>query len=162
MATVLGLSHQTSLGTQAEELEGVDHAFEDRLGAFEGERQHEGSVGVGPGRHEKGDQAPTVGELDVDMSEIGLEPPTRQVSQGDERLPISTSVLEHVALYLGIPAAVAVLVAEPSEELGGGVPLLGRGGLVVDEDLVDRPPRQAPTAGRTDPGLTGEDWAQLA
>ncbi len=137
MATVLGLSHQTSLGTRPKNSKAVDHAFEDRLGAFEGERQHEGGVGVGPGRHEEGDQAPTVGEVDVDVSEIGLEPPTRQVSQGDERLPISTSVLEHVALHLGIPAAVAVLVAEPSEELGGGVPLLGRGGLVVDEDLVD-------------------------
>ena len=47
------------------------------------------------------------------------------------------SVLTQVALHLGIAAAVAVLVAEPPEDLGGGVPLLGRGGLVVDEDLVD-------------------------
>ena len=136
MATVLGLSHQTSLGA-AEELEGVDHAFEDRLGAFEGEAPARRERWSRPRPSRERGPAPTVGELDVDVSEIGLEPPTRQVSQGDERLPISTSVLEHVALYLGIPAAVAVLVAEPSEELGGGVPLLGRGGLVVDEDLVD-------------------------
>ena len=30
-----------------------------------------------------------------------------------------------------------MLVLEPSEELGGGVPLLGRGVAVVAEDLVD-------------------------
>ena len=45
--------------------------------------------------------------------------------------------LRHVALDLGIAAAVAVLVAEATEHLGGGVPLLGRGVLVVGEDLVD-------------------------
>ena len=42
-----------------------------------------------------------------------------------------------VALHLGVAAGVAVLVAEAAEDLGGGVPLLGRGGLVVGEDLVD-------------------------
>ena len=57
VATVLGLSHQTSLGTRPKNSKAVDHAFEDRLGAFEGERQDEGSVGVGPGRHQKGDRA---------------------------------------------------------------------------------------------------------
>ena len=38
---------------------------------------------------------------------------------------------------LSVPAAVVVLVAESPEDLGGGVPLLGRSGLVVDQDLVD-------------------------
>ena len=42
-----------------------------------------------------------------------------------------------VASHLGVAAVVAVLVAESSEHLGGGVPLLGRGVLVVAEDLVD-------------------------
>ena len=60
----------------------ADEALEDRLGAFEGQRQHEGGVGVGPGCHEEGDLASTVGEVDVDVPEIGLEPPTWQVSRG--------------------------------------------------------------------------------
>jgi hypothetical protein len=30
-----------------------------------------------------------------------------------------------------------VFVAEASEHLSGGVPLLGRGGFVVDQDLID-------------------------
>ena len=46
-------------------------------------------------------------------------------------------VLEDVALDLGIAAGVAVLVAEAAMDLGGGVPLLGRGVLVVGEDAVD-------------------------
>ena len=47
------------------------------------------------------------------------------------------SVLEEVALHLGVTAGVAVLVAEAAEDLRGGVPLLGRGLLVVGQDLVD-------------------------
>lgn len=34
-------------------------------------------------------------------------------------------------------AAVAVLVAEATEQLGGGMPPLGRCGLVLDQDPVD-------------------------
>ena len=49
----------------------------------------------------------------------------------------SAAVLAEVALDLGVAAGVAVLVAEAAEDLGGGVPLLGRGVLVVGEDLVD-------------------------
>ena len=137
MATVLGLSHQTSLGTAAEELEGGDHPFEDGLGALERQRQDERGVGVGPGRDEERDEPATVGEIDVDVAEIGLEALAREMSQGDEGLLMPPPMLAHVALHLGIPAAVAVLVAKASEDLSGGVPLLGRCGLVVDEDLVD-------------------------
>ena len=61
----------------------------------------------------------------MDVPEIGFEPPAWQVSQRDERLLMATPVLEHIALYLGIPADVAVLVTEAPEDLGGGVPLLG-------------------------------------
>ena len=46
-------------------------------------------------------------------------------------------VLAQIALDLGVTAGVAVLVAEATEDLHGGVPLLGRGVLVVGQDLVD-------------------------
>ena len=74
MATVLGLSHQTSLAYGAKELEGGDHAVEDRLGALERQCQDEGGVGVGPGGDEERDEAAAVGEVDVDVAEVGLEP----------------------------------------------------------------------------------------
>ena len=104
MATVLGLSHQTSLGTRAEELEGGDHAFEDRLGALEGQGQDEGGVGVGPGRDQERDEPAAVGEIDVDVSEIGFEALAREMSQRDEGLLMSASVLAQIALHLGIAA----------------------------------------------------------
>ena len=78
-----------------------------------------------------------VGEVDVDVAEVGFEALAREVSQRDEGLLMSRPVLAQVALDLGVAAGVAVLVAEAAEDLGGGVPLLGRGGLVVDQDLVD-------------------------
>ena len=90
MATVLGLSHQTSLGTRLEELEGRDHALEDRLGALEGQCQDEGGVGVGPGGDEEGDQASAVGEVDVDVTEIGFEPLAGEMPQRDEGLLMSS------------------------------------------------------------------------
>ena len=125
------------LGHAAEELEGGDHAFEDGLGALERQGQDEGGVGVGPGGDEERDEPAAVGEVDVDVAEIGLEALSREMAQGDEGLAISPAVLEHIALDLGIAAGVVVLVAKATMDLGGGVPLLGRGVLVVGEDLVD-------------------------
>jgi hypothetical protein len=55
-------------------------------------------------------------------------------------------------LNLGIPAAVVVFVAKASEHLSGGVPLLGRGGFVVDQDLVDDRLERPQPGGRTVPG----------
>ena len=87
------MSHQTSLGTRAEELEGGDHAFEDRLGALEGQGQDEGGVGVGPGGDEERDEPAAVGEVDVDVAEVGFEASAREVAQRDEGFLMPASVL---------------------------------------------------------------------
>ena len=129
-------------GDGAEELEGRDHPFEDRLGALERQRQDEGGVGVGPGGDEEGDQASAVGEVDMDVTEIGFETPAGEVSQRDEGLLMSAPVPPQVALHLAVTAGIAVLVAEATEHLHGGVPLLGRGVLVVGQDLVDDRPER--------------------
>ena len=81
------------LGDGAEELEGGDHAFEDRLGALEGQRQDEGGVRVGPGRDQERDEPAAVGEVDVDVAEIGFEALAREMSQRDERFLMPASVL---------------------------------------------------------------------
>ena len=104
MATVLGLSHHTSLGNGLEELEGRDHAVEDGLGALDGQRQDEGGVGVGPGGDEEGDQAPALGEVDVDVTEIGFEPLTGEMSQRHEGFLMSAPMSPDVALHLGVTA----------------------------------------------------------
>src|SRR5512144_639455 len=43
-----------------------------------------------------------------------------------------------VALNLGIAAEVTLLIAKAAVDLGGGVPLFGRGGFVIEEDLIDQ------------------------
>ena len=78
-----------------------------------------------------------VGEVDVDVAEVGLDTSPRQMAERDEGLAMPPPVLEHVALDLGIAADVVVLIAEATVDLGGGVPLLCRGVLVVGEDAVD-------------------------
>src|SRR5512135_2730345 len=61
------------------------------------------------------------------------------------------------------PAApsIAVLVAEPAEDLRGGVPLLGRGGFVVAQDLVDDRVIRSQPGGRTVPGQRLGMWAGI-
>jgi hypothetical protein len=73
----------------------------------------------------------------VDVSEIGFEALAREMSQWDERFLMPTAVLAHISLHLRVAAAVAMFIAEASEDLSSGVPLLGRSGFVVDQDLVD-------------------------
>ena len=80
----------------------------------------------------KGIEPPTLGEVDVDVAEIGFEALARKMPQRDEGLLIPATVLQQIALHLGIAATVTVFVAKATEDLGGGVPLLGRGGFVVD------------------------------
>ncbi len=133
-----GVVPPDSAGDAAEEVEGGDHAFEDGLGALERQRHDEGGVGVGPGRDEKGDEASAVGEVDVDVAEIGFESPAREVPQRDEGFLMSCPFPPQVALHLGVPASVVMLVAESPIHLGGGMPLFGRRGLVVDQDLIDK------------------------
>ena len=75
------------LGDRTEKLEGGDHPFKDRLGAFEGESQDEGGVGVGPGRDQKRHEPAAVGEIDVDVPEIGFETLAREMSQEGRTFP---------------------------------------------------------------------------
>jgi hypothetical protein len=98
----------------------------------------------------------------VDVPEIGFEALARQMGQRDERFLTLASMRAEVALYLCVPSTIAVFVAEPPEELGGGVPLLGRRGLVIDQDLVDDRLDWPPTPERIDPWSPAGGSARLA
>ena len=145
LATVLGLSHHSSRGTQpknfpgnrAKELEGSHHARQDRFGALTGQGQDKGVVGVGPDGDQEGDQASAGGEIDMDVAEIGFEPLAGGMSQGDEGLAVPPAVLPEVTLDLAVAAGVAVFGAQAAKHPHGGVPLFGRSVLVVGQDLVD-------------------------
>jgi hypothetical protein len=71
------------------------------------------------------------------MTKVGFKPLTGKMAQRDEGLPVAPPVIENIALYLSIPARVAVFVAEAAKDLSGSVPLLDRRGLIVGEDLVN-------------------------
>ena len=125
------------LGNGAKELEGGDHAMEDRFGALARQGDHEGSVRVGPGGDEEGDLPPTVGEVDVNVTEVGLEALAGEMPQGDEGLTVRAVVLAEIAPHLAVTAVVSVLVTEAAKDLRCGMPLLGGSILVVGQDLVD-------------------------
>ena len=91
-------------GHAAEELEGTDHAFEERLDPLERQGQGEGGVRVGPGGDQDRDGPAAVGEVDVDLTEVGLDAASGQVAHGDEGLSGAATVLEDVALDLGVAA----------------------------------------------------------
>src|SRR5207253_2174915 len=135
----LGIAPAGLFGDAAEEVEGSDHAGQDGLGALERQRQDEGCVGIGPGGDQERNEPPSVGKVDMDVTEIGLEALAWEMSQGDERLAMVAAVFEQVALDLAVTSAVAVLVLEAPKQLHGGVALLGRRLLVVGPDLVDEP-----------------------
>ena len=149
----LGVVPPDFLGYAAEELEGRGHSFEDRLGALEGEGQYEGIIRVGPGGDKKGDLASAVGEVDVDVAEIGFEALAGEMSQRDEGFLMSPLVLEQIALHLAVASGIAVLVAETTERLHGGVALLGGSVIVIDQNLVDDRLERAENLGRPIPGL---------
>src|SRR5262249_52030554 len=125
------------VGHAAKEGEGGHHTGEDGLGALGRQGQGKAVVGVGPGGDQYRHQAAAVGEIDVDVAEVALQALAGVVGQRDEGLAVVAAVLADVAADLVVAAGVAVVVAQPAKELHGGVPLLGRGALVVGQDGVD-------------------------
>ena len=104
---------------------------------LERQRQHEQSVRAGPGRYQEWHEPEAVGELDVNVSEIRFEALAWQMPQRYEGLLVARAALSHIALDLGIAAAVAMLVVESPEDLGSSVSLLARCGFIIAEDLVN-------------------------
>jgi hypothetical protein len=152
----------------AVEGEGPDHAGQDGLGALRGQGHGKGGVGVGPGGDRDGHQLAAVGEIDVDVAEVGLEALTGVVGQGEEGLAVVAAVPAGVAADLVVAAGVGVLVTPAAEELPGGVPLLGRGLLIGGQEGVDDGVQAAEDGGgwwlgaRGGRGLgVGEDLAHL-
>jgi hypothetical protein len=120
-----------------EERERLDQAMQDRLGAFGRQRDSEGAIGIGPGREQHGHQPAAVGEIDVDVAEVGFEPLSGIVVERDERRALGPSLGQQVLPDALVPAGVVVFVAQTPENLGDRVPLLARRVLVGAKDLVN-------------------------
>jgi len=89
------------------------------------------------------------------VAEIGLHAPSREVAKGDEGLAMPPPVREDIALDLGIPTGISMLVAEATMDLRGGMPLLGGSILVVGENLVDERLDRPEDGGLAVPGRSG-------
>ena len=142
-------------GNGGEEVEGGHHAGQDGFGAFGGQREDERVVGVGPDGDEEGDLTSAIGKVDLNVPEIGFEPMSRRMGQGDEGFTAPLAMRLDVALDLTVAASVSVFITEAAKHLLGGVPLLGRGLLVIGQDLVDDRMERTQDGCGTAPGLKG-------
>jgi len=134
----LGIVPPDFAGDGSEELEGGGHAFENGLGAFERQSHDERGVGIGPDGHEKGHEPAAVGKVDMDVAEVGLHPPAGRMCQRHEGFSRFSPVRSHKASDLRIAAFVVMFLAQMPVDLSGCVPLFGRGGLVIQQDLPDQ------------------------
>ncbi len=121
----------------AEGRERLDQPEEDRLGALARQGQRERAIGIRPGHQEHGNQAPAVGEVDVDVTEVGLQAPAGLVVQRDEGLAALLVPAQHVQADALVTARVVVLVAQAAEQLGRGMALLPGRLQVALQDVVD-------------------------
>ena len=152
-------------GDAAEEGEGADVPLEERLGALAREGAAEGRVGVRQRHDEQRDLRRLAVEGDLGLAEVDLGL-AGAVGQRDEDLGAGAPPGGDGLLDDGLPAGIAILVAEPLEDPLGGVPLLPGGLLVVLEDLVDdgeEGVELGPGAGRGPPiarrlGMSGGSW----
>ena len=133
----LGIVPPQLMRHAAEKGEGFDQTVQDGLGLLAGQGQGEGAVGVGPGRQEDRDETPALGEIDVDVTEVALQPLTGIVVQRDEGLALLRASGQQVQPYPLVRAAIAMLVAEAAKDFGGGVPLLAGCLFIRLEDGVD-------------------------
>jgi hypothetical protein len=125
------------LGDAAEGREGLDQAVEDGFGALGGQGDREGAIRERPGDDQDRDEPAAVGEIDVDVTEVGLGAAARVVVQGDERLAFAAPLRADVASDLVVAALIPMLGDEPTMDPGRGVPLFARGLFIGREDLVD-------------------------
>jgi len=121
----------------SKEGEGFGEPVEDRLGALGRQGDRKGAVGVGPGHQQHGDEPAAVGEIDVNVAEVGLQALARIMVERDEGLALGPPLGEQVEADALVAAGIAVLVAQTAEEFGGGMPLLAGGVFVGPEDLIN-------------------------
>ena len=121
----------------AEEGERLDQAMQDGLGAFGRYSDSERAIGIAPGGEQHGNEPATIGEIDVDVTEVGFEPLSRIVVERDERHALRPSLGQQILPDALVAAGVVVLVAQAPENLGDRVPLLAGRVLVGPNDGVD-------------------------
>jgi hypothetical protein len=123
----------------AEEAEGLDQAVQDRHGPFGRQGDGERAVGIAPGDQQHRHEPAPLGEIYVDVAEVGFQALARVVVEWDEGLTLAAFAGPEVQPDALVTAIVAVLGLQTAMDLGGGVPLLGWGlGVGVQDGVNDR------------------------
>jgi len=121
----------------AEERERLDQAMQDRLGPLRRQGDGERTVRVTPCHHQHRHLPATVGEVHMDVPEVGFEPLARFVIERYECLTLATLEAAHITANAIVTTGVAVLVPQTAKQLGHRVPLFARRRLVGLKNLVD-------------------------
>jgi hypothetical protein len=119
------------------ESEGFNQAVQDRFGAFGGQCQGEGAIGVAPGDEQNRHELAALGEIHIDVAEVRFETLARIMVERDERLAGARTLAPNVESYALRAAAIAVLIAEAAKDPGGRVPLLARCVGIGAKDVAD-------------------------
>lgn len=122
----------------AEELEGLRHPLQNRLGPLRRQSHGKGSVRIRPDQDQYVHLAAAGREIDLDLAEVRLDPLTRFVMQRDECLLRGPLVLIHEPPHRVVPAGVPMLIPQPLENPHPRVTLLRRSRLVLLEHRQDR------------------------
>jgi len=125
----------------AEILEPLNHPFQNGFHTLGRQRDRKRTVRVRPHQNQNRNRTTPLGEIDVDLPEVGLQPLARIMRQRNERFPLTLPALPDIAPH-GVVAALIPLASQTPEDLHHRMTLLRRRLLVRGEDLVD--PLQIP------------------
>ena len=120
-----------------EEPERFDQPVQDCLGSFRWQRDRERRVRVRPGDDQDRHQAPAIGEVSVDVSEVSLGADARPMIEWYERLALIASALLQVAAHLVVATGVAVLGDQASMDLHRRMALLTRRREIGFKNRID-------------------------
>jgi hypothetical protein len=94
----------------AKESKRLGHAVQNRLGSLGRQGDREGTVGVRPGHDQHRHLLPPLGQVDVDVAEVGFQALTRILIEWNERLTQMPPTLAHIEPNALIAAREAVLL----------------------------------------------------
>ncbi len=120
-----------------EKIKRLRHALQDRFGSLRRQRHRERKVGVRPDQDQHVDLPATVGEVHRNLAKVGFDSLAGPMIQRDERLSMVFPMPVHEPPHGIIAARVSVFVPDPLEDPHPRMPLLGRRGFILFENLQD-------------------------
>ncbi len=116
-------------------VERLHHAFQNRLGPFGRQRDRKWRVGIRPDQNQHRNLSSSVGEIDINLTEVRFQPLAWFMVERDKRLAFFGPLFVHEPANRVVSAGVGMFIAKPLENPHRRMPLLGRLRLVLRENL---------------------------